>query len=83
MSCRPIGSHPLPTVPVSGQPRGAGLLSHTIAACMHAFQVMMIPPGARLIDASVMRERAIETREPSCVPRAARPFFILVVHSSL
>jgi hypothetical protein len=43
----------------------------------------MIPPGARLIDASVMRERAIETREPSCVPRAARPSFILVVHNSL
>jgi hypothetical protein len=31
--------------------------------------------------ASVMHERALETREPSCVPRAAKLFFILVVHS--
>jgi hypothetical protein len=28
-----------------------------------------------------MHEHALETREPSCVPRAAKPFFILVVHS--
>jgi hypothetical protein len=33
------------------------------------------------IDASVMHERALETSEPSCVPRAVKPFFILVVHS--
>jgi hypothetical protein len=31
--------------------------------------------------ASVMHERALETRESSCVPRAAKPFFIPVVHS--
>jgi hypothetical protein len=31
--------------------------------------------------ASVMNERALETREPSCVPRAARHFFIPVVHN--
>jgi hypothetical protein len=31
--------------------------------------------------ASVMHERALETREPSCVPRATKLFFILVVHS--
>jgi hypothetical protein len=28
-----------------------------------------------------MHERALETRKPSCVPRAAKPFFIHVVHS--
>jgi hypothetical protein len=28
-----------------------------------------------------MHERALETREPSYVPRAAKPFFIPVVHS--
>jgi hypothetical protein len=28
-----------------------------------------------------MHERALETHEPSCLPRAARPFFIPVVHS--
>jgi hypothetical protein len=33
------------------------------------------------IDASVIHERALETSEPSCVPRAVKPFFILVVHS--
>jgi hypothetical protein len=31
--------------------------------------------------ASVMHERALKTREPSCVPRVAKPFFIPVVHS--
>jgi hypothetical protein len=40
----------------------------TIAACMSA-------------GASVMHERALETREPSCVARVAKFFFILVVHS--
>jgi hypothetical protein len=30
-----------------------------------------------------MYERALETREPSCVPRAAKPFFIPVVHNPL
>jgi hypothetical protein len=28
-----------------------------------------------------MYERALETREPSCVPKADKPFFIPVVHS--
>jgi hypothetical protein len=31
--------------------------------------------------ASVTHERALETSEPSYVPRAAKPFFITVVHS--
>jgi hypothetical protein len=39
----PVGSHPLPTVPVSGQPRDTALLSRTIAACPHVLQVMMMP----------------------------------------
>jgi hypothetical protein len=30
-----------------------------------------------------MREHAVETREPSCMPRAAKPFFTPVVHSLL
>jgi hypothetical protein len=34
-------------------------------------------------DVSVMHERALEIREPSCVPMAAKPFFIPVVHSPL
>jgi hypothetical protein len=38
---------------------------------------------ARLADASVMYERVLETREPSCMSRAAKPFFIHVVHSPL
>jgi hypothetical protein len=33
--------------------------------------------------ASVMHECALETHEPSCMPRAAKPFFIFVVHSPL
>jgi hypothetical protein len=39
--------------------------------------------SARLAGASVTRDRALDTCEPSCVPRAARPFFIPVVHSPL
>jgi hypothetical protein len=38
---------------------------------------------ARLTDASVTRDRALDTYEPSCVPGVARPFFIPVVHSPL
>jgi hypothetical protein len=37
--------------------------------------------SARLACASIMCERALETCESSCVPRAARTFFIPVVHS--
>jgi hypothetical protein len=39
--------------------------------------------SARLAGASVTRGRALDTCEPSCVPGAARPFFIPVVHSPL
>jgi hypothetical protein len=39
--------------------------------------------SARLADASVTCDRALDTCEPSCVPGAARPFFIPVVHSPL
>jgi hypothetical protein len=31
--------------------------------------------------ASVTHERTLETREPSCVPRAAKLFFIPVIHN--
>jgi hypothetical protein len=36
-----------------------------------------------LAGASVTRDRALDTCEPSCVPRAVRSFFIPVVHSPL
>jgi hypothetical protein len=39
--------------------------------------------SARLAGASVTRDRALDTCEPSCVPEAARRFFIPVVHSPL
>jgi hypothetical protein len=39
--------------------------------------------SARLAGASVTRDRALDTCEPSCVPGAARPFFIPVVHNPL
>jgi hypothetical protein len=39
--------------------------------------------SARLAGASVTRDRALDTCEPSCVPGAARPFFIPMVHSPL
>jgi hypothetical protein len=39
--------------------------------------------SARLAGALVTRIRALDTYEPSCVPGAARPFFIPMVHSPL
>jgi hypothetical protein len=39
--------------------------------------------STRLAGASVTRDRALNTCEPSCVPGAARPFFIPMVHSPL
>jgi hypothetical protein len=39
--------------------------------------------SACLLGASVTRDRALDTSEPSCVPGAVRPFFIHVVHSPL
>jgi hypothetical protein len=38
---------------------------------------------ARLAGASVTRDCALDTCEPSCVPRTARSFFIPVVHNPL
>jgi hypothetical protein len=37
----------------------------------------------RLVGASVTRDHALDTYEPSCVPGAARPFFIPMVHNPL
>jgi hypothetical protein len=39
--------------------------------------------STRLAGASITRDHALDTCEPSCVPRTARPFFIPVVHSPL
>jgi hypothetical protein len=39
--------------------------------------------SACLAAASVTRDRAMDTCEPSCMPGVARPFFIHVVHSPL
>jgi hypothetical protein len=39
--------------------------------------------SARLVDVSVTHDRALNTCEPSCVPGAARHFFILVFHNPL
>jgi hypothetical protein len=39
--------------------------------------------SARLAGASVTHNLALDTCEPSCMPRAARPFFIPMVHSLL
>jgi hypothetical protein len=38
---------------------------------------------ARLADASVKRDRVLNTCEPSCVPMAVRSFFIPVIHNPL
>jgi hypothetical protein len=37
--------------------------------------------SARLACVSITRDRALDTCEPICVPEAARPFFIPMVHT--
>jgi hypothetical protein len=39
--------------------------------------------SARLAGVSVIRDRALDICEPSCVPVTVRPFFIPMVHSLL
>jgi hypothetical protein len=39
--------------------------------------------SARLIGASITHDRALDTCEPSCMPEAARSFFIPMDHSPL
>jgi hypothetical protein len=39
--------------------------------------------SARLVGASVTRDRSLNTCEPNCVAGAARPFFIPMVHNPL
>jgi hypothetical protein len=39
--------------------------------------------STHLVGVSVIRDCALDTCEPSCVPRAVRPFFIPVVQSPL
>jgi hypothetical protein len=51
----------------------------TVAMCMSG----QLNLSARLTSASVTRDRTLDTCEPSCVPEAAMPFFIFVVHNPL
>jgi hypothetical protein len=39
--------------------------------------------SCKFVGASITHEHALETREPTYVPRAAKPFFIPVVHNPL
>jgi hypothetical protein len=75
-----------------GPSRGVVLSGHiTIVAMCRSGQLGLsctIEPScsglhARLACASVTHDRALDTCEPSCVPGAARPFFILMVHNPL
>jgi hypothetical protein len=86
---RPVSS---PCYTKHGQHYCAVLSGHiTTVAMSRSGQLSMCctvePNGrdlsARLAGASVTRDRALDTCEPSCVPEAARHFFILMVHSPL
>jgi hypothetical protein len=75
-----------------GQRRGAVLTGHiTIVVMSTSGQMDMhctVEPNCSgmsvcLACASVTRDRALNTYEPSCVPEATRPFFIPAVHSPL
>jgi hypothetical protein len=88
--CHPVGSNPLPVMPMSGQLRGAALLSCTVAPRPHVLQVMMMSPlctscRPMMALASGVLEtcvHALHTREPSCISRSARPFFIYMRHTA-
>jgi hypothetical protein len=82
----------LPCHTEHGQRCGAVLLDRiTIVAMSRSGQLGMrctVEPNcsglsARLTGASVTRDRVLDICEPSCVPGAARPFFIPMVHSPL
>jgi hypothetical protein len=86
---RPVSS---PCYTEHGQRCGAVLSGHIITVAMSRSGQLgprcSVEPNcsglsARLAGASVTRDRALDTCEPSCMPGAARPFFIPVVHSPL
>jgi hypothetical protein len=86
---RPVSS---PCYTEHGQCCGAVLLDHITTVAMFrngqlglhcTVESNYSDMSARLAGASVTRDRALDTCEPSCMPRAARPFFIPVVHSPL
>jgi hypothetical protein len=96
MSCTASAawSHPVPSPCYTehDQRCGAVLLDHiTIVAMSMSGQLGLrctVEPNcsglsAHLAGASVIHDRALDTCEPSYEPRAARPFFIPVVHSLL
>jgi hypothetical protein len=75
-----------------GQRCGAVLSGHiTTVAMFKSGQLSLcctVEPNcsgmsACLAGASVTRDRALDTCEPSCVPGAGKPFFIPVVHNPL
>jgi hypothetical protein len=65
------------------QPHGAALLSCIVVALPHVLQAMMMPPVLTSCRSLGNARACLETREPSCVARAAKPFFISVVHNPL
>jgi hypothetical protein len=86
---RPVSS---PYYTEHGQRRGAVLSDHITTIAMYMSgqldQRCTVEPNcsgmsARFADASVTHERALETCEASCVLRAAKTFFVPVVHSPL
>jgi hypothetical protein len=89
MWSRPVSS---PCCTEHGQRRGVVLSGHiTIVAMSRSGQLgrhCTIEPNysimsAHLTGTSVTCDHALESCEPSCVPGAARPFFIYVVHNPL
>jgi hypothetical protein len=75
-----------------GQRCGAILLGHIITITMSRSGQLGLcctvesncsGLSARIVGASVTHDRALDTCEPSCLPGAARLFFIPVVHSPL
>jgi hypothetical protein len=88
MSCTASAawSHPVLSLYCTehGSSRGAVLLGRTTAVAMYRsgqFGRRCTVATCMSAGSSVMHEYALKIREPSCVPRAAKPSFIPVVHS--
>jgi hypothetical protein len=62
----------------TGIKKGLDALGTQLGSCVFKTRSCVTETSA---GASVTTKHALETRESGCVPRAAKPFFISVVHS--
>jgi hypothetical protein len=70
-------------IPCSRACERSAMRRRIVATCPHVLQAIMAPHVTCLVGALVTRECTLRTCEPSCVPRVAKSFFVLVAHGPL